>query len=472
MNDVKLEYIEDNIIEAQALLLTSFKMFIKVFHYYIYKSEFTFKDFHLLIIDKLESLVYQTNTKRNLAIAIPPRTGKSSLIKYFIAWTYAINKDCNNIYTSYSQKLIEKFSAEIRDIINTPLYKKLFCITLKQDTTAKTLWQIEGGGQLVASPIGGSITGFGFGCSYSKFGGCLTIDDPLNANNYNSKIERENCIDAYINTLKSRANNQETAPIILIMQRLHKEDLFGWLQENEADYWDFVSLSAINDKGDSIFPEKLPLNYLENIKNISLFTYQAQYLQQPISTGGNIIKSEWFNTYELLPKLEQVYITVDTALKTGQQNDFSVFQLWGKERFDLGCNYYLIDEERGKWEAPELEENILSFYEKSRKYNCNCLYIEDKASGTGLIQFLQRKRINVQAITPNKDKYLRLSEVLPTIASGRVFIPAVAGWKLDFLGECEAFTQDNSHDHDDQVDCLSMALNDNIIKFNNLKYIL
>ena len=125
MNDVKLEYIEDNIIEAQALLLTSFKMFIKVFHYYIYKSEFTFKDFHLLIIDKLESLVYQTNTKRNLAIAIPPRTGKSSLIKYFIAWTYAINKDCNNIYTSYSQKLIEKFSAELgsESIISDPIVR-------------------------------------------------------------------------------------------------------------------------------------------------------------------------------------------------------------------------------------------------------------------------------------------------------------------------------------------------------------
>lgn len=444
--------------EAGVLLKTSLKDYIKVIHFYLFNQEFIFKQFHLDLIAKLEKLVYDLDATKNLCINISPRCGKSQIVKYFISWYIAIKKSTNFIYTSYSDKLVNKFSGEIRDLIDSDLYKKLFDTQLKKDTTAKDLWKIENGGQLLASPIKGSITGFG--------ADVMIIDDPQNAETYNSKVERENVIDTYTNALKSRLDDKINGRIILIMQRLHKEDLTGWIKENEKDLWDFIELSAIDEKGDSIFPEKLPLNFLEQIKKISPFTFYSQYMQQPIAEGGNVIKTEWFKRYKLLPKLKKVYITCDTALKTKEVNDFSVFQLWGKTELNIDSDYYLIDQIRGKWEAPELLRMVQSALIKWSKFNPTCLYIEDKASGIGLIQQLKRLKIPVKAINPVKDKFTRLSDVLPRIEAGYTYIPETAEWLPEFLAECEEFSQDMSHKHDDQIDPLSMALGSEINKYS------
>ena len=454
-----IENLIDNPDESRELLRCSFTYFIKVFHFYIYKQQFLFKDFHKTIISKLEEMVFNKESCRNLAIAICPRVGKSLILKYFIAWTYAVNKDCNNIYTSYSQKLIEKFSGEIKDIIDSRLYSKVFGLKLKKDTQSKSLWQINDGGQLVASPIGGTITGFGYSGNGKQYEGCLILDDPLKADNYKSATERANCIDYYNSTLSSRANNHITACKILIMQRLHQNDLYGWLKENEPDEWDFITLPAIDEKGESIFPEKISLKALELLKEVDFYTYQAQYMQQPIVKGGNVIKTEYFKEYTQLPKLKQVYITSDTALKTKKANDYSVLQCWGKTNFGTNSEYYLIDMIRGKWESPELLKQTLAFYTKMHQlYRCNCLYIEDKASGTGLIQQLKELHIPTKAILPKKDKYSRVEDVLPIIESGFVYLPKEAWWKKDLLNECEAFTSNDSHDHDDIVDTITQAL--------------
>ena len=494
MNNNIIDKLLNNIPETRILLTTSLKAFIKVFHYYLKKENFIFKEFHNIIINKLENLVFnvnnkeedkknekeenkkenkkeQTNIKHNLAITLPPRTGKSQLIKYFISWCYAINKNSNFIYTSYSDILITGFSSEVKDIIESELYNKLFRLELKKDTQSKGLWKINNGGQLRASPMGGSITGFG--ADY------ILIDDPLKANSYKSSIERNNCIDYYVNTLKTRLDNQTNGSIILIMQRLHKEDLIGWLQANEPNLWDFVNIPAIDIKtNESIFPERLSLTSLENLKRIDPYTFQAQYMQEPITIGGNIIKSSWFKTYDnnnlTLPKFKQVYITIDTALKTGQQNDYSVLTLWGKTAYTRESDYYLLDLLRGKWEVNELLDKVLNFYAKAKsKYNnCNCIYIEDKVNGITLIQQLKQHKINVKPITPIKDKFTRLADVLPTIANGYVYLPKISHWKNDFLAECEAFSQDNSHVHDDQVDCLTMALSNEINGFIDFRSLL
>ena len=171
MNDEKIKLLENSPAEAAQLLRVDLQLFIKVFHFYITKQEFIFKPFHKKIIDKLESIVY--DKPRNLVISISPRFGKSAIMRYFIAWTYAINRNCNNIYTSYSDELVRQFSGEIRDLVNSPLYQKLFYIKIKEDTQNKGLWQVAGGGSVRACSMGGSITGFGAGNTNRKFyGGC------------------------------------------------------------------------------------------------------------------------------------------------------------------------------------------------------------------------------------------------------------------------------------------------------------
>jgi predicted phage terminase large subunit-like protein len=456
-------------LEFAMLLKTNLKLYIKVFHYYLAKDNFIFKDFHNEIITSIENIVYDRAEKQNLAIAISPRCGKSLIVKYAISWFYTVNKNCNNIYTSYSDKLIMKFSGDIRDIIESDLYFKLFGIILKKDTSAKSLWQIDKGGQLVASAMGGSITGFGAGLSGGDFGGALVIDDPMKADDFKSETERQNVIDFYTGTLKTRLNNTEKTPTILIMQRLHEDDLIGYLEKIEPENWKFIKVPAIDSEGNSIFPEKLTLNYLEQIKRTTPFTFFSQYQQAPIKIGGNIIKSEWFKEYETLPKLKEVFIVCDTATKKGTGNDYTVFQCWGKTQDN---DFYLIDELRGKYEVPELIGLLTNFYEKHKYYEnkkvvCRCVYIEDKSSGTGLIQQLKRSRIPVKELVAEKDKFQRVCDILPIIEAGYVYIPRIADFKLDFLGECEAFTADNSHKHDDQIDCLSYALSHQITSKTN-----
>lgn len=159
MTDAKIELLLSSPVESAQLLRVDFQLFIKVFHYYITKQEFVFKPFHKRIIAELESIVY--DRPHNLVISISPRFGKSAIMRYFIAWTYAINKNCNNIYTSYSDELVRQFSGEIRDLVNSQLYQKLFHTKIKEDTQNKGLWQVDGGGSVRACSMGGAITGFG-----------------------------------------------------------------------------------------------------------------------------------------------------------------------------------------------------------------------------------------------------------------------------------------------------------------------
>lgn len=411
-------------------------------------------------------------------INIAPRSAKTTLAIYFIAYCLAKNPYCQFIYTSYSQDLLNDNSRRLSNILTCELYKKMYCLNsieedeklnivddfwmdyLKKDNefkiTTKKITTKAGGVVLFAS-IGSQITGFGFGSKNRKgFNGCLIIDDGDKPATIRSKKIREKTQQYYDETLLTRANNSN-APIVEIQQRLHIEDLTGYLLKK----YDFEILKKplINKDGIcELSKQYTPARIEELKKNNALWT--SQYQQEPIAEGGNIIKSEWFRTYEILPKFKQIYITADTAMKVKEANDYSVLQCWGRTELNGFTDYYLIDMIRGKWESPELLEMTQLFYLKYKKIGCSCLFIEDKASGTGLIQSLQRKRIPVQAITPLKDKYMRLSEVLPLIESGYVYIPEKAEWKLDFLAECEGFTADMSHAHDDMIDAMTMGLSD------------
>lgn len=454
--DDALKIIEERPEVGRQLLRADFASFIKIFHYYLHKQNFIFKPFHRKLINHFENIVFGRNDKQNLAISISPRTGKSKIVKYFISWTFAINKNCQNIYTSYSDKLIQTFSGEIRDLINSELYRKLFNIELKQDTQSKSIWNITNGGGLVASPLGGSITGFGAGGLGKSFSGAVFIDDPLKAADYKSATARNNCIDFYVNTLKSRREQLEKTPIVLIMQRLHKEDLVGFLKENEKDEWEFVEFPAIVD-GQSIFPEKLPLDYLEKLEISNPYLFHSQYMQEPITLGGGIFKHEWWNYYSDINTidLKRIFITADTAMKTNRWNDYSAIGVWGVSKIN---QLYLIDLLHGKYEAPDLEKAFLQLWNKWQ-YGINnvrtsAVYIEDKASGIGLIQTLKRTGgIPVIPVTPESDKLLRANNCVGYAAGGNVFLPPpTTEITKKFTKELEEFSADMSHAHDDICD--------------------
>ena len=458
-----IDYMLNNKAEAAALLRTSLKYFIQVFHYYIFRRQFIFKPFHDEIIQRLEDIVFGEAEKKNLYIGIAPRFGKSQIMQYFICWSYAINKACNFIMTSYGDKLVLKFSGQSKSIIESDLYTKLFGLRCVKDTTAKDLWKIEDGGEFRASSMGGTLTGFGAGTTQEGFGGALIIDDALKADNFKSSVEKQNCIDIYTNTLKSRLNSQHT-PIIIIAQRLATDDLVGWIEENEPEDWDFFILPTLDENDKSIWEDKMPTQTLLKMRDTNPFLFYSQYQQEPIILGGSVIKEEWFRFYPTYNNVQfnRLYITADTALKVKEANDFTAIGLWGITTRD---ELYLIDLLHGKWEAPDLERQFIAFWNKwvDGINGCkpNGAYIEDKASGTGLIQSIKYKGVPVIPYEPEKDKLTRVMDVSPYIESGMLYLPMSKEFEISkkVISESVAFTADDSHAHDDIVDCMTLALN-------------
>ena len=466
MNNDTLEKIINNPYSAKNLCKMSLRTFISIYHYYLYNRPFIFKPFHITIINALENIVFQKNKKRNLLINVPYRSGKSQILKYFTAWSYAINHHSNFIVTSYGHSLIIKYSQEVRDLINSELYKSMFGLNFDDSSTAKELWKIENGGELRATSMGGTITGFGAGVIGKEFGGALIIDDPLKADDYKSTTEKQNCIDFYINTLKSRKNNPET-PIILIMQRLAVDDLSGYILENEADEWEYIKLQALDDNGQSFWEDKFPAEELEKTKRVHPYFFYAQLQQEPIILGGEVINPEWFNYYPIGVdyNYERIVIATDTAMTVKEASDYTCILVAGVTKDN---KLHILEMVHGKFEYPDLKMQVINIYNRWQldKYHksASAVYIENKASGISLIQDLKQNGLPVIPIDVTKDKLARVEEVLDYIASGLVMLPVAQNYgnNQELLSECQAFTRDDSHLHDDCVDTLVHLINNTI----------
>lgn len=415
------------------------------------------KNWHHKAICDAFNKVIEGKTKR-LIIKVPPRYGKTELAKNFIAYSLGLFPDAKFIYTSYSTSLAVACSSQIREFMLLDAYKDLFKeVQLKFDTKAKNRWETSQGGGVYGVGFGGSITGFGAGLLREGFGGAILIDDPHKPLEVHSPILRKKVIDWYMETLQSRTNNPNT-PVILIMQGLHEEDLSEFLKAGgSGEIWEELKLPAIGQDGKALWEAKHSLKDLERLKAANRYVFNSQYMQEPTNLGEGIIKSSWFKRFDILPRIKKAGIFIDTAMKTGKNNDYSVMLLAA-----LGSDgaVYIIDLLRGKWEGWELENRVKDFYNKHKaNFNGLKIYMEDKVSGTFLIQKIRMENnIPIAGVIPDKDKLTRVMGVQGYIESGYISLKDGANWLNDFLDECEKFSENDAHAHDDQVDCLVMAI--------------
>jgi predicted phage terminase large subunit-like protein len=442
---------------------------------------------------------------KNVVINVPPGSSKTELVAInLIARGLAINPYSLFLHISYSDDLTLTNSATAREIVQSDAYQELWPLKIADDAKSKKRWNvvIDGhtAGGVYAVSLGGQITGFRAGRMVDGFQGAIIIDDPLKVDDAYSKTKTNAANRALISTVNSRRANPDT-PIIVIMQRVGEEDPTGFIRgkKNERGEWqrglpgdwEFVDIPALitdeyvstevpeeyresvesgerdRDGRFSYWPYKERLTHLLQLEAKNRFVFTAQYQQRPSPLGGEIIKGEKFVRYKVLPKLKYKKIYGDTAQKTKERNDYSVFECWG-----LGEDgrIYLVDLVRGKWPAPELKRRAIAFWNKHlpvgpfdpalRKF-----VIEDKASGTGLIQDIQESgSIPVEGIERNIDKLTRVMDGVPYIDSGLVCIPEDAPFTNDFVAECESFTADDSHAHDDQIDPTMDAIKDMLAK--------
>lgn len=430
---------------------------------------------HALVCSALDDVL--AGRRSRLIITLPPGYTKTEIaVINFIAKGLQINPAAKFIHATFSDGLAAENSDKIRALVKMEEYQDV-CprpFTVRTDSKAKDRWQTTEGGGILAKAAGGPITGFRAGrMDKEVFTGALVIDDPLKPDEAFSPAKRLAVNRRATNTFRSRLAH-EGVPIVVIMQRLHEDDFVGHLLTGgSGDSWDHLDLPALLESG-AAYPEKwthgrpiphdLPDGPLweekHNLEQIEVlkadtYTFVSQYQGRPTLAEGALFDMEGFQRYEILPPIDWFAIYGDTAQKTGERNDFSVLELWGKGPYGI----YLIDLIRGKWTAPDLEKQAEFFWEKHHPLSPRYIKIEDKSSGTGLIQGLTRKGVPVLPIPRAKDKYTRGLDAAPWVTNRQVWLPKEAPWLATFLAEVQAFDGLGSG-HDDQVDPMMDAIND------------
>lgn len=415
-----------------------------------------------VICNALERIV--TGQIKRLIINVPPRSGKTELaVINFMAWCMGNFPDSEFIHASYSKRLATANAYATRAIMQHEKYAEIFPhVMMQNDSRAKDEFRTSDGGIVYATGAEGTITGYGAGKMRDYFGGAIIIDDPHKAGEANSDTMRQNVIDWFSTTMESRKNSPDT-PIIVIMQRLHEDDLSGFLLNGgNGEDWEHIKIPALDESDKTFWDGQFVTEDLHRLRASNTYMFSGQMMQEPSPIGGGIFKDDWWRFYDKEPEFEYRMIYADTAQKTGEENDYSVFQCWGKSEGGI----YLIDQLRGKWEAPQLLQMAEMFWMKhssNKNGNLRRMKIEDKASGTGLIQQMRQKRMLVGDIQRNRDKITRAYDAAPVIESGRVFLPRESQFLPEFIREHSLFPNGK---HDDQIDPMMDAVQDMIINYN------
>ena len=416
----------------------------------------------------LEAIAYQLERVRRgeikrLIINMPPRSLKSVTASVaFPAFVLGHDPTRRIICVSYSGDLAKKHANDFRAVLEAPWYQTLFQRTRIGQKDSETEIELTARGFRLATSVGGTLTGRG--------GDLIVIDDPLKPDDAHSETKRNAANEWFKNTLLSRLDDKRTGAIIIVMQRVHMDDLTGFVT-SQSEEWQVLNLPAITEidevipisdakvhrrrVGEALSPEREPLSVLENLKaQLGSDAFSAQYQQMPVPPGGAMIKRNWIKRYVELPLQRERSLILqswDTASKGGPENDFSVCTTWciSRER-----RWYLMDVWRKRVDYPELKAAVRSL---ASRHAVQRVLVEDAGAGIALVQELLGEVDGILAVKPDRDKITRMSVVSSKFESGLVFLPERAPWLADFEAELFAFPGSR---HDDQCDSVSQALTD------------
>lgn len=438
---------------------------------YIYKNnhnrKFVVSPHFEKIAETLEAVTRGEITR--LIINIPPRYGKTELaIKIFMSWCLAKWESSKFIHLSYSDSLALDNSSQTKEYIQSDAYQDIWPMTLKKDAQSKSKWFNESGGGVYATAAGGAITGFGAGLSDSKeFGGAIIIDDPLKPDDAFSEVKRAAVNNRYNNTIRSRVNSRET-PIIVIMQRLHEDDLSGFLLGGgSGEEWTHLCMPAINEDNQPLWKSKHTFNELESIRQADRYTFAGQYMQTPAPDEGGEWRKDWFNIidkHELPPNIVWECF-IDGAYTKDTKNDPTGIQISGKSGNDL----YILSSIDKYLEMPELTRFIKPHID-AIGVDVKLTLVEPKASGKSLVQII-RKETNLQITEINTD-FVKISKIerarasSPYIEGGRVHLVRGA-WNDGYLNQVGTFPNAK---HDEHIDLTAYSIERNLLNPSTGEY--
>jgi predicted phage terminase large subunit-like protein len=393
-----------------------------------------------LIASKLEAC--RRGEINRLIINVPPRSLKSHAAAVSLpAFILGHNPSAQIICASYGQDLANKHSLDCRTLMTSAWYQSLFPTRLAPHKQSVQEFLTSQNGFRLATSVSGVLTGRG-----ADF---IIIDDPLKPEEALSESQRKGVNEWFDHTLYSRLNDKQKGCIIIIMQRLHQDDLVGHVLEQEP--WEHVRLPAIAEvdeahlirsqyhrrivhrkAGEALHPERESLEVLDLLRRtLGAYNFAGQYQQSPSPLGGGLVKAKWFRSYvpgEEPAQFDLIIQSWDTANKSTELSDFSVCTTWGRKKRKL----YLLHVLRERLEYPQLKRAVRR---QADVFHANNILIEDKASGTQLIQdLIQDGMYGVTAYEPGgMDKVMRLNSVTTTIENGFVYLPTEASWLERYL---------------------------------------
>lgn len=442
--------------ELRALLRTDFNAFVQKAFETVSPGDAFHPNWHIEAIDhQLERC--RNGENRRLVITQPPRSLKSICASVaFVAWLLGHDPTLEIVCVSYSEPLAKEFTRQFRMVVESAWYKEVFPNTRVESATALS-WRTTAGGGRFATTVGGPLTGFG-----ADF---IIIDDPMKAEDAHSEAARDNVNRWFGSTLSSRFNDQSRGVLIMVMQRLHEDDLAGHVLEMGG--WHHLDLPAIaverqeieiapgefhvREVGELLHPERHPQEVLDALRQMmGSLAFSAQYQQRPVPAEGNLIRRDWFRYYDQPPPEGQIVQSWDIATTTTEKNDYSVCTTWLVHRKDR----YLIDVWRGRLSYPALKRKVIAH---AREHGAHTILVEKAGPGLHMAQEL-REVPGIGAVIPVQpkgDKLQRMEAQSAQIEAGHVYLPKDAPWSGDLLNELLAFPKSK---FDDQVDSVSQFL--------------
>jgi len=414
--------------------------------------EFIEGSHHKKIAEKFNDLA---NGKiKRLIINMPPRHTKSEFASFLLpAWMIGRKPNLKIIQSTHTTELAVRFGRKAKTLMDMPEYKEIFLTRLREDSQAAGKWETEQGGEYYAAGVGSAITGRG--------ADLLIIDDPHSEQDALNVDALERAFEWY--TSGPRQRLQPGGAIVLVMTRWNTKDLTGSLLREsgniKSDKWELIEFPAILPSGKPVWPEFWKLEELEGVKaSISLQKWNAQWMQNPTSEEGAIIKREWWRKWErdFIPPLQHVIQSYDTAFLKKESADYSAITTWGVfyNNEDSGPQLILLDAVKDRFEFPELRRIA---YQQYQYWQPETVLVEAKASGLPLTYELRKMGIPVINYTPSKgnDKHTRVNSVAPLFESGQIWAPVDKEFAQEVIEECAAFPYG---DHDDLVDSMTQAV--------------
>jgi predicted phage terminase large subunit-like protein len=400
---------------------------------------------------------------KRLIINVPPRYMKSICVSVaFPAWVLGHDPTRRVICVSYGEDLARKFSIDCRTVMESGWYRHIFPRVGTDQQRQRNMEIVTGkrGGRRAAS-VGGSLLGHG--------ADLIIVDDPMKPEEAWSEALRRKANEFYDSTLYTRLNDKTKGAIVIVMQRLHEDDLVGHVLEKED--WEVLSIPAIEsegrgyrlgsgpddvywrEEGELLHAQREPEEILDRIRvNLGSLSFSAQYQQTPLPVEGNFVKRQWLKFYdmeEIPTPLDLIVVSWDTASSESDAADYSVGTVWGLKDGTI----YLINVIRGRYQVPELRRTIVDVH---LHYDATATLIEDTDIGRAIGQdLLRERRIRPIMRRPRYDKQARLLAQSPRFEEGRVLLPNNEPWLADYIDEVMGFPNGR---YDDQVDSTSQAL--------------